>query len=263
MPIPQALSYNDTGSGYPVVLIHGFCESKEIWKDFQETLSERYRVIVPDLPGHGASPLKKKDITIEYMAEKINDLLVHLEITDCVMIGHSLGGYVSLAFAEKYGSKLKGLGMFHSTAYPDSPEKRKSRNKTIEFIEKHGTEAFAGSFVAPLFYAPNRDSMKTTIDWLINTVSSTPKESIIATIKAMRERKGRINVLKEIKAPVLFIIGEEDTAVPLEASLEQASVPAKSVKQILSETGHMGMFEKREETLKIVEDFLMVLDLKS
>ena len=259
MSSTPALSYNDLGNGYPVVLIHGFCESKELWKDFEQKFSADYRIISPDLPGFGNSPLKKKDITIEYLAEKVNDLLVHLGIEQCVMIGHSLGGYVALAFAEKYERKLKGLGLFHSTAFPDSAEKRKARNKTIEFLEKHGVEAFATSFVPPLFYPPNREPLKDTIQRLIEIVSSTSKESIIATIKAMRDRKSRIDVLKEIKAPVLFIIGEEDGAIPLDASLEQAAIPAKAVKNILPNTGHMGMFEKKEETLKILEDFLMVL----
>lgn len=259
MSLSQTLHYKESGQGFPVVLIHGFCESKELWTDFQSKLSENFRVICPDLPGFGESPLRKKDVTVEYMAEKVNDLLVHLQIGQCVMIGHSLGGYVTLAFAEKYERKLKGMGLFHSTAFPDSAEKRKARNKTIEFIEKHGTEAFATSFVPPLFYPPNRERLNDTVQWLIGIVSSTSKESIVATIKAMRERKSRIDVLKEIKAPVLFIIGEEDTSVQLEASLEQASVPAKAVKHILSQTGHMGMFEKKEETLKILEDFLMVL----
>jgi pimeloyl-ACP methyl ester carboxylesterase len=193
------------------------------------------------------------------MADKINELLIHLGIEQCVIIGHSLGGYVSLAFAEKYEHKLKGLGLFHSTAFPDSAEKRKTRNKTIEFLEKHGVEAFASSFVPPLFYPPNRELLKAAIQRQIEIVCSTAKESIIAAVKAMRDRKSRIDVLKKIKAPVLFIIGEEDTSVPLDASLEQAALPAKSVKHILSGAAHMGMFERKDETLKIVEDFLMVL----
>lgn len=253
------LKYKESGTGFPLLLIHGFCESKELWKDFQQVLSKNYRVISLDLPGFGESPLKKKEITLEYMAEKVNDLLVHLEVDQCVMIGHSLGGYVTLAFAEKYEQKLKGMGLFHSSAFPDSPEKRKSRNKTIEFIEKNGSEVYAESFVSGLFHEPNRDQLKEVIEWVTAMAAATPKESIIATTKAMRDRKNRIDVLKNIKAPVLFIVGENDPAIPLDASLEQVSMPAKSVKHILSETGHMGMFEKKEETLKIVEDFLMVL----
>ncbi|MBX9852595.1 MAG: alpha/beta hydrolase [Cytophagaceae bacterium] len=259
MSLQPVLNYNDVGNGFPVILVHGFCESKELWKDFEKELSQKYRVICPDLPGFGKSPLKKKEFNIRYLADKINELLTDLNISECVMIGHSLGGYVTLAFAEKYEKKLKGIGLFHSTAYPDSPEKKKARNKTIEFIEKHGVETFASSFVPPLFYEKNREPLKETIDWLISVTGSTSKESIIATIKAMRERKNRIEILKNIKVPVLFIIGEEDSAIQLDASLEQASFPDKAVKHILSGTGHMGMFERKEDTLKIVQDFLMLL----
>ena len=253
------LIYNDVGNGFPIVLIHGFCESKELWKDFEKALSQNYRVISPGLPGFGKSPLKKKDFNIRYLADKINDLLTELNISECAMIGHSLGGYVTLAFAEKYEKKLKAIGLFHSTAYPDSPEKKKARNKTIEFIEKHGVETFASTFVPPLFHEKHREALKETIDWLTSVAATTSKESVIATLKAMRERKTRIEVLKNIKVPVLFIIGEDDSAIQLDASLEQASFPDKAVKHILSETGHMGMFERKEETLKIVQDFLMLL----
>jgi pimeloyl-ACP methyl ester carboxylesterase len=259
MTSPAALSYTEKGSGLPVVLIHGFCESKEVWKDFQEILSSKFRVICPDLPGFGQSPLKKKEITIEYMADKVHDLLKELGIEKSVVIGHSLGGYVTLAYAEKYESSLLGIGLFHSTAFPDSPEKKKNRMKTIEFVEKHGSEVFADSFIPSLFFEPNKEKLKDTISWLKQIAGATPAEGIIAASKAMRERKNRTEVLKNIKVPVLFIIGEEDGAVPLDASLEQASMPDKSVKHILSETGHMGMFEKKDDSLKIVEEFLMLL----
>jgi pimeloyl-ACP methyl ester carboxylesterase len=259
MTATNVLNYIESGNGYPLVLIHGFCESKEIWNSFREYFSTSYRVICPDLPGFGESPLKKKEITIEYMAEKVNDLLVHLGIDQCVMVGHSLGGYVSLAYAEKYESKLKALGLFHSTAYPDSADKRKTRNKTIEFVEKHGSESFAISFVPPLFYQLHRERLKEEIEAITAVAAATSKESIIATTKAMRDRKSRISVLQNIKVPVLFIIGEEDTAIPVDSSLEQASIPAKSVKHILSQTGHMGMFEKKEDSIKIIEDFLQVI----
>jgi pimeloyl-ACP methyl ester carboxylesterase len=193
------------------------------------------------------------------MADKVHDTLLHLNIDKCAMIGHSLGGYVTLAFAEKYEANLKGIGLFHSSAFPDSPEKRKNRNKTAEFVERNGSEAFSQSFVPSLFYEPNLERFKDTVSWLKTIAANTPSESIIAATKAMRDRKNRIDVLKKIKVPVLFIIGEEDKAVPLDASLEQAAFPAKAVKHILSDTAHMGMFEKKEETLKIVEDFLMLL----
>jgi pimeloyl-ACP methyl ester carboxylesterase len=259
MSAPSLINYSDTGSGIPVVFLHGFCESKEFWNDFKDSLSSKFRIICPDLPGFGESPLRKKEITIEYMADKVHDLLNHLGIDKCIMIGHSMGGYVTLAFAEQYAESLTAIGLFHSTAFPDSQEKRKARNKTIEFIEKHGPQAFADSFVAPLFYEPNRQRLKETIEWLKSVVAGTSPEGIIAAVKAMRDRKNRTEVLSNIKVPVLFIIGEQDSAVPLDASLEQASMPNKAVKHVLSGCGHMGMFEKPEETLKIVEDFLSVV----
>jgi pimeloyl-ACP methyl ester carboxylesterase len=253
------LAYREYGSGFPVFLIHGFCESKEIWKDFAPHLSSNFRIICPDLPGFGESHLKKKEISIEYMAEKLRELLDFLKLEKCIMIGHSLGGYVTLAFAEEYEERLRAFGLFHSTAFPDSAEKKRMRNKTIDFVEKHGSAEFAKNFVPGLFYENNQEKLRDTIEWLKDIASSASPEGIIAATKAMRERKSRTDVLKNSKVPVLFIIGEEDPAVPLESSLDLASMPGKAVKHILPDTGHMGMFEAKEETLKIIEEFLMLV----
>ncbi|MFL5728399.1 MAG: alpha/beta fold hydrolase, partial [Cytophagaceae bacterium] len=129
------LHYTESGRGKTIVLVHGFCESQEIWKKTQAALSAHYRVICPDLPGFGKSPLKVKDISIAYYAEMIKELLAFLNVEKCCMIGHSLGGYITLAFAEKYSAMLSSFGLFHSTAFADSPEKKENRNKTIQFIQ--------------------------------------------------------------------------------------------------------------------------------
>jgi pimeloyl-ACP methyl ester carboxylesterase len=251
------LSYFDSGTGPAIVLLHGFCESKDLWKDFEEHLLLQYRVIVPDLPGHGDTQIPAGDITsVEYMADKVYELLQELNIRECVMIGHSLGGYVTLAFAERYPQMLKAFGLFHSTAFADPEEKKKARNRTIEFIEKHGMNAFADSFVSPLFYVKNREKLKTEIQSMQQICKNTDQNGVKATIAAMRDRKERIEVLSNAKVPVLFIIGKEDTAVALEKSMEQCHLPEKHEVKILDATGHMGMFERKEEAIKAVESFL-------
>jgi pimeloyl-ACP methyl ester carboxylesterase len=250
------LSYNDNGAGNILVLLHGFCESKAVWKDFEPSLSKKFRVICPDLPGFGESPLNKTNISIEYYAEVIHDLLKELNISKCTLIGHSLGGYVALAFAEKYPSLLNGLGLFQSTAFPDSEEKKEGRNKTIKFLEKHGVKMFAESFVAPLFYQQNREKLQKDIDFMTSIATGSSLNGVIEATKAMRDRKDRIHVLKNINVPVLFIAGQEDTVIPLEKTLEQCALPNDSHVHFLSGTGHMGMFERKKETIKIVEGFI-------
>lgn len=251
------LSYKEIGQGPVVVLVHGFCESNALWNDIADGLSANYRVVLPDLPGHGESPIfDKESYSMEYFADKLLDLLKALDIKKCVVIGHSLGGYVTLAFAEKYPTYLNGFGLFHSTAFEDSDEKKRNRDRTVEFIGKNGMDTFADSFVAPLFYPKTRVQMAKAIENMKNICRNTSSDAVIATTIAMRDRKERIDVLEKAEVPVLFIIGKEDNAVPLEKSLEQCYLPANHDVTILEEAGHMGMFEKQEEACTVLATFL-------
>lgn len=217
---------------------------------------KKYRVITPDLPGFGESPLNNSDFGIEYYAEIIYGLLLELHIEQCTMIGHSLGGYVTLAFAEKYPSLLNGFGLFHSTAYADSEEKKEGRNKTIQFLWKHGVKMFARSFVTPLFYQNIREKLKKEIEFMTSIASAASLNGVVEASKAMRDRPSRIEVLKNSDVPVLFIAGKEDSVVPLEKSLEQCALAKDCHVYFLSDTAHMGMFERKNETIKIVESFI-------
>ncbi len=249
------LEYNDTGHGFPLLLLHGFCESRNVWQYCEKMLATHYRVITPDLPGFGESRLEVSEVSMDYFAEQIKALLDLLKIEKCVLVGHSLGGYVALAFAEKYENRLAGMGLFHSTAFADSEEKKENRNKTIEFIEKHGVPLFAESFVAPLFPLNKRALLKTEIECLIQIASSSSEIGVIETTKAMRNRKDQTNTLKSVSIPVLFVVGKLDGAVPLEKSLEQCYLPKHSIVHFLDDAGHMGMIEKKPETTKIIRSF--------
>ena len=256
------LSYNDQGKGPVVVLLHGFCESKTIWKKFEEKLANNYRVISPDLPGFGDSLQSEGEASIEFYAAHIFKFLTELKVEKCILIGHSLGGYIALAFAEMHENMLDGLGMFHSSAFADTEEKKASRNKTIDFVNKHGSAAFANSFVAPLFSINNRERNSAEINFMTDVVSNTKKESIVFASKAMRDRKERLDVLKNVKVRILFIVGKEDTAVPLEKSLEQCYLAKESHVNFLANTSHMGMFEKKVETLGIIKYFIDLCENK-
>ena len=250
------LSYSDTGQGNVVVLLHGFCESRALWNDFENFLSQKYRVICPDLPGYGQSRLEVSNVSMAYFAEEIKRLLDSLSIDQCTMIGHSLGGYVTLAFAEKHPHRLKGIGLFHSTAYAYTELKKANRNKTIKFIEENGVDTFASSFVPPLFDHSTREKYGDEINYLIKVAKNTDPLAVIETSKAMRDRPDRTSVLEGIQVPVMFIIGKEDGAVPFESSMKQVGMPKESVVHIYEKCGHMGMIEKKEETMKAVNSFL-------
>ena len=249
------LSYTDHGQGKVLVLIHGFCESKAIWGHSLKALSPHFRVLCIDLPGFGKSPLFEGSISIEEMADSINSLLEKLTIPNCTMIGHSLGGYVILSFAEKYSSRLSGFGLFHSTAFADKNEKKENRNKTITFIEKYGIDLFAKSFVPPLFDTNNRVHLVNEITLLTTIASTTNKHTIIEVTKAMRDRPDRSNVLTSFAKPILFIIGKKDPAIPLEDSLHQCVLPMDSTVHLYEDTGHMGMYERTLETVEAIKNF--------
>jgi pimeloyl-ACP methyl ester carboxylesterase len=249
------LEYNDTGHGFPLLLIHGFCESRTLWKYCEKDLSAYFRVIVPDLPGFGESRLEEPEVSMEYFAEQIKELLDALKIEKCIMIGHSLGGYVTLAFAEKYESYLSGMGLFHSTAFADTEEKKENRNRTLDFIQKYGVPLFAQSFVPPLFSLGSKGRLKAEIDDLIHTAAASSEQGVIETTKAMRDRKDRTPVLKSVSVPVLFVSGKRDSTVPIEKTLEQCYLPKHSIVHFLEEVGHMGMIENKEGSVKILINF--------
>ncbi|GAA4433969.1 alpha/beta hydrolase [Pontibacter saemangeumensis] len=247
--------YTDAGSGDTLVFLHGFCESKQVWADFVKPLANQFRTIALDLPGHGGNTGNSGNLSIENQAEDVRRQLDELEVKRCILVGHSMGGYVGMAFAEKYGHMLGGLCLFHSSALPDTDEKKENRNKTIDFVERNGVTAFINPFIEPLFYAGNRDRLKQEIELMKEIGRRTPKEAVVGALTAMRDRPDRTAVLKQARFPVLFIFGKEDGAVPLEKALEQCHLPDNSTVLFLGNTGHMGMFERKNETQKALQNF--------
>jgi pimeloyl-ACP methyl ester carboxylesterase len=251
----DTIHYSDKGSGTPVVLLHGFCESLNIWNDLSEKISSSHRILCPDLPGFGQSKsMNEITFTLEDVAGILKSWLDKLEIKKCIMIGHSLGGYVTLAFAERFPERLEGLGLFHSTSYPDPAEKKETRNKVISYIKTYGVKQFTDTFIPGLFYNKSKE-VQQSIDRLVEDAGNCSKEALIAYTKAMRDRPDRSHIMNKT-LPILFIAGEKDSAVTIEQSREQTKHLNSEYVHFLPETGHMGMFERKEETTKKVTDFL-------
>ncbi|NBP67396.1 MAG: alpha/beta hydrolase [Cytophagia bacterium] len=247
------LFYSDSGKGKPVVLLHGFLETNLIWKRFAENLSTEYRVIAFDLPGFGQSPLpEKKPFTLDDIAFQISKALDELGLKDVFLIGHSLGGYVSLAMVNARPDFFSGFCLFHSTALADSTEKKEARTKTIDFVLKNGALAFTSNFVPPLFADPNH----TSVSHVKKIASATAQETVINYLEAMRDRPERISLLKSYPKPVLLIAGDRDTVIPVNTLQEQAKIAHKATIHVLEGVGHMGMFELPDGSLKIIRDFL-------
>jgi pimeloyl-ACP methyl ester carboxylesterase len=254
-----------TGPGPCVLLVHGFGEDGSIWKNQVERLEKDYFLIVPDLPGSGQSEMIA-DMSMEGMAEVIEAILMEerkvssagqrRDVEGAFIIGHSMGGYITLAFAEKYPSQLAGFGLFHSTAYADNEEKKANRRKGIEFIREHGAFAFLETATPKLFSEKTKKERPELVSGLIDSLRKFSAEALIAYYEAMMQRPDRTAVLRKTTVPVLFIIGEDDTAVPPADTLQQSHLPTLAAIHLLAETGHLGMLEKPAESTRFLLDFL-------
>lgn len=251
----KLISYMAAGEGNAVVFLHGFGVDSAAWLEQIGYLQKNYRVIAPDLPGIGTSELIS-DVSMEGVATVVKEILEAEEIEQATVIGHSLGGYIALAFAEKYPDLLSGLGLFHSTASADNDEKKASRQKGIEFTEKHGAAPFLETTAPKMFATVTKTNNSRLYERFMNHLPDMSKEAVINYYEAMMQRPDRVEILKKIKVPVLFIYGKQDEIIPLDKTIEQASIPSISSVNILKNSGHLGMIEEPEEANKAIEEFL-------
>ncbi|MGG9960686.1 alpha/beta fold hydrolase [Ferruginibacter sp. SUN106] len=251
--------YRITGTGKPVVLVHGFGEDGDIWEKQIDFLKDYFTLIIPDLPGSGRSDLIA-DMSIEGMADVINEI-TRLELhpsSKISMVGHSMGGYIALAVAEKYPQLLNCLGLFHSSAFADSEDKKAARLKSIGFIESNGAYEFLRTAIPGLFFQ-GQDGFKPSapyIDVLVEKSRNFTPEALIKYYQAMIARPDRTAILKNFLAPVLFIIGEHDQAVPFAQGLQQSYLPDLSYIYILRNSAHMGMLEEADKANAALLEFL-------
>ena len=243
----NGIFYSVIGSGQTLVFIHGFGEESSIWENQINYFKKDFKIIVPDLRGSGQSELMAdEDLSIESMANDVKLILDAEEIKNCVLFGHSMGGYITLAFAEMFPNLLLGFGLIHSTSFADSDEKKIARKKGIEFIEQNGSSAFLRATIPNLYGEKFKTASPETFNQLLEKSLSIKKETLIAYYEAMIKRKDRTTILKSVTYPVLFFIGEDDKAVSTEDALYQSSLPVKCQVKLVREIAHSGMWEAPE-----------------
>ena len=246
--------YTDVGKGPAVVLIHGFLENLTMWDDYAEALSKHYRVLRIDLLGHGKTPNLGYVHTMEEMADTVKTVLDHLKLRKYVVIGHSMGGYVALAFAEAYPDNLRGLCLFYSTAKEDAPEKKDMRLRAIEAV-KHNHKTYVRAMIPSLFAAENQTKYREKIDELIDQALVMTPQGIVAALAGMRERKDREALLHFGPYPVCIINGKQDSRIPTEELESQLAAPNVHY-HLETPYGHMGQIENRQECLQYLENFI-------
>jgi pimeloyl-ACP methyl ester carboxylesterase len=238
------LFYTDQGTGIPVILLHGFLENSTMWDDLTPELSKKYRVICIDLLGHGNTACLGYIHTMELMAEAVEAIIKHLQIKQSVLIGHSMGGYVALAYSEKNPKKVLGLCLMNSTALADTTEKQINRDRAIIAV-KQNHKTFVRIAIKNLFRPKNRILFKEKIELVINNALKTPIQGIIAALEGMKIRNNREHVLDSEDYKKMMIISKRDPALDYDSLVNQTK--NRNINIVEFPDGHMCHIENKDE----------------
>jgi pimeloyl-ACP methyl ester carboxylesterase len=251
--------YKDEGHGIPVVLLHGYLESLDIFDGFAERLTPFCRIIRPDLPGHGKSDLIEGRASMDDMAEAVHAILEHLALKKAVIIGHSMGGYVSQAFANNYPEAVVALGLLHSSPLADIPQKKENRLREIKLV-KAGRKVLIAQFSIPQGFAPENDKrLKDEIDNAIAIAAATSAEGIEQALRGMAVRPDYKHVLQGAEFPVLFVLGVHDSYFAFNEMLKLTELAANKQVVVLQHSGHNGFIEEPQLSADAILQFIKTI----
>ena len=246
------ISYSDTGKGNAVVLLHGFLENKTMWQDLVPELSKKNRIITIDLLGHGETECMGYVHSMEDNAEVVQAVLSKLRIRKAVFVGHSMGGYVALAYGELYPENVRGLVLLNSTSKADSEERKTNRDRAIKAVKKDYT-TFIRLSIGNLFSPDNRERLIDEIEKVKNEALKTPLQGVVASLEGMKIRKDREVLLHLTPYPKMLILGKNDPVLNYEDSLDQ--IEDTAVKLVTFPDGHMSHIENKDELKTVLLEF--------
>ncbi len=247
------INYKSTGKGRPIVFLHGFLENITMWEQTIALLENSYHCIAIDLLGHGDTESLGYIHTMENMALAVNTVLDELQITDLTLIGHSMGGYVSLAFVDLFPKKAISLILLNSTSYPDSEERKISRTRAIDIVKKN-PNAYTSMAIANLFAEKNRIAYEPQIKQIKEQASKTSLQGIISALEGMKIRKDRSNILKEFNGSKVIFAGEKDPVLSFSQNEKEANYA--KVDLISFDGGHMTYIENQKEFMAALQNHL-------
>ena len=250
------LVYSDQGEGRCIVLLHGYLERGEVWQTFTEQFHGDYRFIIPDLPGHGDSGSWGKVHTMDELATSLLAILDAEGIDKVFLAGHSMGGYVCMAFADLYAHKLSGYSLVHSTPFSDSQEKRENRDREISLVLCRKKRQIVLDNIPKAFATDNLNRMVSQVESLKQMAMQSPDDGIIALLNGMKERPDRSAVLQNPDLPLLLVGGMKDNYIPTEVFDAVVSLAPHAMVLRLKESGHMGFLEQQEELVTAFVEFL-------
>jgi pimeloyl-ACP methyl ester carboxylesterase len=236
--------YSDQGKGSAIVLLHGFLENSSMWNNLIPHLIKRNRVICIDLLGHGKTECLGYVHSMDLMAETVNAVLKKIRIRRIKLIGHSMGGYVALAFCNTFPGKVKALCLMNSTSRADSDEKKTNRDRAIEAV-KNNYKTFVRISVSNLFKPSNRLILTKEIKEVTKEALKTPLQGIVAALEGMKNRPDRETLLSETSFKKMMIIGKEDPALDYNSLIEQTQ--NSDIKVVEFPDGHMSHIENIKE----------------
>ena len=248
-----AICYTDQGKGTAVVLLHGFLENQSMWNAILPELIKKNRIITVDLLGHGATECLGYVHSMEDQADVVHHVLNELKIRKAVFIGHSMGGYVALAFAELYPDTVKGIVLVNSTSRADSDERKRNRDRAIIAV-KQNYSAFIRMSIANLFSENNRERLADRIEEVKLEALKTPLQGIVAALEGMKIRKDREVMLHFAPYPIQLILGKKDGVLLYEENRDQ--ILDTHVQLTTFEDGHMSHIENQAELLAVLSGFL-------
>ena len=232
-----SLYYQESGSGSPLVLLHGFPLDHTIWDPLLPFLTPQARVITPDLRGHGRSPAPQGSYSMGLIANDVAVLLDRLQIERCVLAGHSMGGYAALAFARAYPGRLSALALVASHASADAPERAQGRLDEAEQVAQAGTAQLVDGMAGLLTADPG------LVEPLRQIMARTPRQGVVGALQGMAARKDANDFLAELDLPVLLVAGDQDAIIPLERTRALAARLQRGRLVVVPRAGHMPMLE--------------------
>ncbi len=253
----HSVHYRDEGreNSKTLVLLHGFLQSLDVWSSYVLTYMHHMRVLTIDLPGHGLTDSFDEVHKMDLMARVVKRVLEEAGVDQCVMVGHSMGGYVALAFADLFPYSLRGLGLINSHALPDTESQSDSREAVCRQVLENRASYVVG-FIPTLFHESNRSALSQDIKDLSDQCLETRVESIIAAQAGMMQRPSRLHVLRRLEVPTLFVYGKGDSRIPIEVALSQAMEPRHAEILLLENAGHMTFLEEREYVKPRIKNFV-------
>ncbi|MDR7600777.1 MAG: alpha/beta hydrolase [Armatimonadota bacterium] len=251
--------YAEWGTGLPVVLVHGFPLSSEIWAEVAVRLGDISRVVVPDLRGHGDSEAPPGPYSMDDLAEDVVGLADALGFERFVLGGHSMGGYVAFRVAARWPERLSGLVLVATRAEADTEDGRARRRKAIERIQVEGASAFLADFLPNLVSDQTRRSRPEVMARLWEAAHRVPDRALVACLQGMMDRPDSRQLLKQLSVPALVVAGEQDAVVPVESARAMAEALPRARLVVVAGAGHVPSVEAPEATASALREFLSAL----